>query len=78
MLQKSEGKRRKGRQRLRWLDSIIDSMDMNLSKLQETEEKRRAWVLQSMELQIVGHDLVTEPQQREFSRSWRIGMRKGL
>ena len=43
MLQKSEGKRRKGRQRVRWLDSIIDSMDMNLSKLQETAEDRGAW-----------------------------------
>ena len=43
MLQKSEGKRRKGRQRVRWLGSIIDSMDMNLSKLQETAEDRGAW-----------------------------------
>ena len=43
MLQKSEGKRRKGRQRVRWLDSIIDSMDMNLSKLQDTVKDREAW-----------------------------------
>ena len=36
MLGKTEGKRRKGWQRMRWLDSIMDSMDMNLSKLRET------------------------------------------
>ena len=35
MLGKIEGRRRRGRQRMRWLDDIIDSMDMNLSKLQE-------------------------------------------
>ena len=39
MLGKAEGKRRRGRQRMRWLDSITDSMSMNLSKLQETEDR---------------------------------------
>ena len=43
MLGKIEGKRRRGRQRVRWLDSIPDSMEMNFSKLQETEEDRGAW-----------------------------------
>ena len=43
MLGKTEGKRRRGQQRIRWLDSITDSMDMNLSKLQETVEDRAAW-----------------------------------
>ena len=43
MLGKSEGKRRRGRQRMRWLDSITYSTDMNLSKLQETVEDRGVW-----------------------------------
>ena len=43
MLGKIEGKRRRGRQRMRWSDSITDSMDMNLSKLCETVEDRRPW-----------------------------------
>ena len=43
MLGKIEGRRRRGRQRVRWLDSITDSMHMNLSKLWETVEDRGAW-----------------------------------
>ena len=43
MLGKIEGRRRRGHQRMRWLDGITDVMNMNLSKLQEMSRDRKAW-----------------------------------
>ena len=56
MLGKIEGGRRRGRQRMRWLDGITNSMDVNLSKLWELVMDRRPGVLQSMGSQRVRHD----------------------
>ena len=62
MLGKSEGKKRGG-QRMKRLDSNTDSMDMNLSKLQEIAKDRKPSVLQSMGSQRVRHNLVTKQQE---------------
>ena len=60
---KIEGKRRRGRQRMRWLYSITDSIDLNLSNLMRQWSTEEPGVLQSMESQRVRHDLVTEQEQ---------------
>ena len=56
MLGKIEDRMRRGQQRMRWSDSLPDSMDMNLIKLQEIVKDREASVVQSMGSQCVGHD----------------------
>ena len=62
MLGKIEGRRRRGRQKTRWLDGITKSMDMSFSKLREILKDRKAWrsVVSGV---TIGHDLATEQQQ---------------
>ena len=66
MLGKIEGRRRRGQQRMSWLDGITNSMEMDLSTLQEMVKTGKPGVLQSMGSQRVGHNWATEQQNYSF------------
>ena len=70
MLGKTEGRRRRGQQRMRWLDDITYSVDMNLSKLREIVKDREGWHAAVHESQGVRHELATKQQQMLFLRSF--------
>ena len=69
MLGNFKDRRRRGWQRMRWLDGITDSMDMNLKKLQEIVKDREAWCAVVHGSQRVKHNLVTEEQHLKWKKN---------
>ena len=72
MLGKIGGRRRRGRQKMRWLDGITDSMDIGLGGLRELVWTEKHVVLQSMGSQRVGHDWVTEQERTHVRGVWEL------
>ena len=71
MLGKIEGRRRRGQQRMRWLDGITDTVDVGLGRLWELVKARKAWRPAVHGSQRVRHDSVTEQQQRSAGTALR-------
>ena len=61
MLAKIEDREKKGRQRMRWLDGITETMDMSFSKLHKTVKDTEVWCVAFAELQRFGHDFTSWP-----------------
>ena len=69
MLEKTEDRRRRERQKMRWLDDVTDSMDISLREVWELVKEGKPGVLQFMGSQRVGHNLATERRQQKGRKS---------